>query len=200
MKLLPILPLLGSALANPLAKRAVHFVSPGEVSPEAAHNIVVEYFGDVDGELTITYGPCHGQTSILDAHHSIGATHVGIHPLAKRHLEHEARRPTKFVWVTPSSMSNGCLQAFIDGELIGQSEELVVTKRRVRRSEKKSFADVAGDDSMWFNGVAYLQQKQPEESFVAAAKSKSFAILGGGISGLASSVSLRATTLHSEVR
>jgi hypothetical protein len=85
-------------------------------------------------------------------------------------------------------MSGGCLHAFLDGELIGKSEELVVSKRRTRRSEKKSFVDVAGVDSNWFDGVAYLQQKQPDEVFVASAKSKSFGILGGGISGLMTSV------------
>lgn len=185
MRFLTLLPLVGVASANPLAER-VNFLSPYEVSPEAAHNIIVEYVGDVDGELTITYGPCHGE-AISDAHQHIGVTHIGSHPLAKRHLDHESRRPTKFVWVTPAQMPGGCLHAFIEDELIGQSE-LLVTKRRARRSDKQAFVDVAGDDSMWFNGVAYLQQKQPEEAFVAAAKSKSFGILGGGISGLTTSV------------
>ncbi|KAH8173710.1 flavin containing amine oxidoreductase domain-containing protein [Sarocladium implicatum] len=196
MHLLTLLPLVGSALANPLAKRAVNFLSPGEVSPDAAHNIVIEYLGDVDGELTITYGSCHGEALVQDAHHTIGATHIGLHPMAKRHVDHEARRPTKFVWVTPTSMPDGCLRAFVDGELLGQSQELAVTKRRKRRSEKKSFAEVAGDDSMWFNGVAYLQQKQPDEAFVAAAKSKSFGILGAGISGLATSLMLDSVGIH----
>lgn len=44
---------------------------------------------------------------------------------------------------------------------------------------------------MWFNGVAYLEQKEPDESFVAAAKNKSYGILGAGMSGLMSSVSLK---------
>ena len=81
--------------------------------------------------------------------------------MARRHLDHEDRRPTKFVWLTPADMSNGCLHAFLDGNLVGRSEQLSITKRMSRRSDKKAFADIAGDDSMWFNGVAYLQQKQP---------------------------------------
>jgi hypothetical protein len=93
--------------------------------------------------------------------------------------------------LTPAEMSGGCLHAFLDGELIGKSEELIVSKRRTRRSEKKSFVNVAGVDSNWFDGVAYLQQKQPDEVFVASAKSKSFGILGGGISGLMTSVGTR---------
>lgn len=190
--MLGLAPLLGSLSttgASPLSSPSLTFVSPSQFSPGSAQNVVVEYSGNVDGELTITYGSCDDEALIADAHQRIGSTHVGNHPLAERHAEHAEKRPTKFVWLTPTDASGGCLRAFVDDELVGQSEELLVTKRMARRSEKKAFADVAGDDSMWFNGVAYLQQKQPDESFVAAAKSKSFGILGGGISGLMSSVS-----------
>lgn len=166
------------------------FVFPVEVAPEGAHNIVIGYSGYVDGELTITYGSCHGEESSGDGHHRIGATHVRAHPMARRHVEHEDRRPTKFVWLTPSNMATGrCLHAFLDDELIGRLETISVSKRKARRSERASFVDVAGDDSLWFNGVAYLEQMQPDEAFVASAKNKSFAILGGGISGLMRSVS-----------
>ncbi|KAH7305223.1 hypothetical protein B0I35DRAFT_333155, partial [Stachybotrys elegans] len=182
--------------ATPLSAPSVAFVSPSQVGPESAQNIVVEYDGDVDGKLTLTYGSCDGAASISDAKLHIGSTHVGSHPLARRHGDHEERRPTKFVWLTPSDMAPGCLRAFLDDDLVGQSEELLVTKRLSRRSEKKAFADVAGDDSMWFNGVAYLNQKQPDETFVAAAKSKSFGILGGGMSGLMSALLLESVGIH----
>jgi hypothetical protein len=198
--LVNFLPLLGSlgslSDAKPLQQPFVTFASPSQLSPGSAHNIVVEYFGDVDGELAITYGACDGP-SIQSARQHIGATHVGRHPLASRHVDHKERRPTKFVWLTPEEMSGGCLHAFLNGEPVGQSKDLSITKRRVRRSENKAFLDVAGDDSQWFNGVAYLQQKQPEEAFVASAKTKSFAILGGGMSGLLSSVSYTCTQLTS---
>lgn len=191
---LGLLPLFGGLAslseAKPLNQPSVTFVSPSQASPSSAQNVVVEYSGDVDGELTITYGSCDSDAVISAAKQRIGATHVGSHPLAERHLDHEDKRPTKFVWLTPSDVSGGCLRAFLDDELVGQSDELLVTKRLSRRAEKKkAFADVAGDDSMWFNGVAYLEQKQPEETFVASAKNKTFGILGGGISGLMSSVS-----------
>ena len=187
------LPFLGSLYsfseATPLYQPSVTFAPLSRFSPGTAHNIVVQYSGDVDGEVTITYGSCGADVNILSVGHRIGATHVGSHPLASRHTDHEDRRPTKFVWVAPEDLSEGCLSAFLDSKLVGQSAELTPIKRRVRRSEKKAFAEVAGEDGMWFNGVAYLQQKQPEEVFVASAKNKSFAILGGGISGLATSVS-----------
>lgn len=189
-----LLPLVASLVSvsegKPLYQPSVSFISPSQLSPRSAQNIIIEYAGDVDGELTITYDSCGGSASILSARQHIGATHVGMHPLASRHIDHEDKRPTKFVWLTPEQMFGGCLHAFLDGEHIGQSPDLLITRRRARRNDKKAFADVAGDDSLWFNGVAYLQQKQPDETFVASAKSKSFAILGGGISGLLSSVSL----------
>lgn len=203
---LGLLPFVGSLAslseAQPLSSPSVTFAPLGPVGPETAHNIVVEYAGDVDGELTITYGSCAADNEVLvsGAEQLIGTTHVGGHPLARRHADHDDYRPTRFVWVTPEYMSSGgCLHAFLDGELVGRSDELLITKRMVRRSEKKVFADVAGDDSLWFNGVAYLKQKQPDEAFVAAAKSKSFGILGGGISGLVSSVSFSALDISSSI-
>ncbi|KAK1994913.1 hypothetical protein LX36DRAFT_672817 [Colletotrichum falcatum] len=142
--------------AKPLDQPSVTFLSPSEVSPGSAHNVVVEYGGSADGEITITYGPCDGAPVVSNAKQRLGSTHVGDHPLAARHVDHADRRPTKFVWLTPADASGGCLGAFIDGELAGQSEELRVARRMPRRSAKRSFAQVAGDDSMWFNGVVYL--------------------------------------------
>ncbi|KAI8244148.1 L-amino-acid oxidase [Colletotrichum sp. SAR 10_96] len=175
-----LIPLLGGlrslAEAKPLDQPSVTFLSPSQVSPGSAHNVVIEYGGSADGELTITYDSCDGAAVVSDAKQRLGTTHVGDHPLAARHMDHEDRRPTKFVWLTPANTN--------------------VTKRMARRSAKRSFADVGGDDSMWFNGVAYLEQKQPDEAFVAAAKNKSFGILGAGMSGLMSSLLLDSVGIH----
>ncbi|OAG15148.1 hypothetical protein CC77DRAFT_482512 [Alternaria alternata] len=197
IKLLPLLASIASlSESKPLSHPSVTFAPLTGATPGSAQNIVVDYAGDVDGELTITYAACDAGASIASAKQHIGRTHVGAHPLAKRHEEHEKRRPNKFVWLTPAEMYGGCLHAFLDGELIGKSEELIVSKRRTRRSERKSFVDVAGVDSNWFDGVAYLQQKQPDEVFVASVKSKSFGILGGGISGLMTSLLLDSVGIH----
>ncbi|KAI4641437.1 uncharacterized protein J4E78_010409 [Alternaria triticimaculans] len=197
-KLLPLLASIASlSESKPLGQPSVVFAPLKSTTPGSAQNIVVDYYGDVDGELTITYATCDdAAASIVSAKQRIGQTHVGAHPLARRHEEHENRRPSKFVWLTPAEMSGGCLHAFLDGELIGKSDELVVTKRHARRQERKSFVDVAGTDSNWFDGVAYLQQKQPDDVFVASAKNKSFGILGGGISGLATSLMLDSVGIH----
>lgn len=175
--------------SKPLHQPLVTFANVQNVSAGSAHNIVVDYAGEPNGEIAITYDSCDDPTiSIASARQIVGRTHIGAHPLAKRHEQHENRRPKKFVWLTPAEMTNGCLHAFLDGELAGRSEELAVKRRMTRRNEKKSFVDVAGTDGNWFDGIAYLQQKQPDEAFVASAKTKSVGILGGGISGLMSSV------------
>ncbi|PNS15318.1 Polyamine oxidase [Sphaceloma murrayae] len=51
-------------------------------------------------------------------------------------------------------------------------------------------ADVADPMGPWFDGVAYLQQKQPNETFVAATKNKRFGILGAGMAGLTTGLML----------
>ncbi|KAI6829211.1 L-amino acid oxidase-like protein LaoA [Hortaea werneckii] len=48
----------------------------------------------------------------------------------------------------------------------------------------------------WFDGVAYLQEKQPDEIFVAKAKSQKIGILGGGMSGLMTAHLLDSVGFH----
>lgn len=176
------------ASAEPLPKPSINFRDLPHVEQRGIHNIHVDYTGAVDGELTLAYGQCDTAT-LVDAHHLIGTTHVGRHPIAARHAGWEAQRPTKFTWTTPGDIQNGCLLAFLDEKLIGVSSVIETKKRRVRRQSRKAFADVADPMGPWFDGVAYLEQKQPDEVFVAAAKNKKFGILGAGISGLVTGVS-----------
>lgn len=174
--------------AEPLRKPSIFFRDLPQVEQRGIHNIHIDYMGDVDGELTIAYGSCD-TINIADVHHRVGSTHVGRHPIAARHVDWEAQRPTKFAWTTPADVQSGCLFAFLDQKLVGISSEIETKKRRVRRQSRKAFADVADPMGPWFDGVAYLEQKQPDDVFVAAAKNKRFGILGAGISGLATGVS-----------
>ncbi|TKX21863.1 L-amino-acid oxidase-2 [Elsinoe australis] len=175
------------ALTEPIRTRSIIFRQPLEVEHGGIHNIHVDYQGDIDGELTIAYGACD-TTTPSQVHHHVGSTHVGAHHLAARHLEWEDQRPGRFVWVTPSNIPTGCLHAFLDGNHVGRSDELMLKHRRVRRqATMESVADPMGP---WFDGVAYLQQKQPNETFVAATKSKRFGILGAGMAGLTTGLML----------
>ena len=176
------------ACAEPLPKPSITFRDLPHVEQRGIYNIHIAYTGAVDGELTLAHGQCD-TTTLAGSHHRIGTTHVGRHPIAARHADWEAQRPTKFTWTTPEDIQNGCLLAFLDEKLIGTSSEVETKKRKVRRQSRKAFADVADPMGPWFDGVAYLEQKQPDEVFVAAAKNKKFGILGAGISGLVTGVS-----------
>lgn len=48
----------------------------------------------------------------------------------------------------------------------------------------------------WFDGVAYLQEKEPDSIFVAAAKSRTVGIIGGGMSGLMTAHLLDSVGFH----
>ncbi|KAI1256376.1 hypothetical protein MGN70_001500 [Eutypa lata] len=91
-------------------------------------------------------------------------------------------------------MDPGCLHAYVDGEPLGRSDQLTVKERKLTR--RATFADVADPMGPWFDGVAYLEQKQPGEVFVAATKNKTFGILGAGISGLMTSLMLDSVGIH----
>jgi hypothetical protein len=160
----------------------------GPITAEAGgmQNIHIEDYA-IDGQLSIHYGDC-ALTESEDAHHDVGTTHVGQHYLAKRHLDWENFRPTKFVWLPPKDIaSEGCLHAFANDKLVGTSRPVKVVRRKLRK--RKIFADVADPEGPWFDGVKYLQQKEPDTAFVAQAKSKSIGIIGGGMSGLMTAVS-----------
>jgi hypothetical protein len=79
------------------------------------------------------------------------------------------------------------LHAYANGNLVGTSVPVSVVRRKMRRG--KSFADVADPEGPWFDGVEYLKQKEPNEIFVAQAKSKKIGIIGAGMSGLMTAVS-----------
>ncbi|KAF4451642.1 L-amino-acid oxidase [Fusarium albosuccineum] len=177
------------------AGKSVAFLAPQKVEQGSPQNVLIEYFGQVDGELSVVYGSCDGTPAPSDATHQIGTTHVGRHPLAKRHEQWENQRPATLVWVTPSDVTDGCFHAFLDNKPIGRSEKIEVTKRLSRR-QRKTFADVADPMGPWFDGVAYLEAKQPDDRFVAATKNNTFGILGGGISGLAAGLMLDSVGVH----
>jgi hypothetical protein len=179
-----LLSIVGSTAAASVIGRSPSITFQENIQAEAGgmHNVHIEYAAPLDGELSLHYGSCDVQSS-NDCHHTLGKTFVGSHDLAKRHAAHESQRPTKFIWLPPhDAPDSGCLHAFSGGDLVGRSAPVSMTRRKQRRSV--AAADIMDAEGPWFDGVAYLQEKEPEESFVAATKSKTFGVLGGGMSGL----------------
>lgn len=172
----------------------VSFKFPEVIEAGGMHNIHVDYHASHDGELSIVYGDCSIKSAV-DAHHVLGSTHIGNHDLAKRHSNWHERRPTRFVWLAPEDVSdNGCLHAFSGDVLLGRSAPVSVG----RRNNKRHLAASEIMDAMgpWFDGVAYLKEKEPEDVFVAQAKSKTVGILGGGMSGLMTAHILDSVGFH----
>ena len=168
--------------------QTVLFHGPLVVEAGGMHNINVTFQESVDGELSLYYGKSCSMLSAEEGHHRIGATHVGRHELAKRHVNWKNRRPTRFVWLPPKNAPDGgCLHAFSDGRLLGTSEPVSIVRRKMRRG---TFADVADPQGPWFDGVEYLKKKEPDEIFVSQTKDKTVGIIGGGLSGLMTAVSL----------
>jgi hypothetical protein len=170
-------------------QESVTFRGPATVEADGIANIYVTYNVPIDGELSIHYGNCSTSLSYPkdQHHHRIGETAIGSHPSAKRHAQWMHSRPGIFVWLVPEdALDAGCLYAYSGRDLIGTSEPIKVTKRKVRRSA--TFAETADAEGPWFDGVQYLKEKGPESVFVAEAKSKTIGIVGGGMSGLMSSV------------
>jgi hypothetical protein len=159
------------------------------VEASGVANIYLTYNVPLSGELSIHYGDCASPVALLKGqhHHQVGDTAIGDHPLAKRNVEWADNRPERFVWLVPESADDGgCLFAYSGSDLVGRSESVSIGKRRARRGI--TLADIADAEGPWFDGVEYLQAKEPDSVFVSQAKSKTIGILGGGMSGLMSSV------------
>lgn len=181
------------ALGSTIPRSAsVEFLGPFSVEANGLQNIHVAYNRPIDGDLSLYYGGCSPSSGGRKlAHHHIGMTRIGTKAFAKRNLDWYDARPEKFVWVVPENAPNsGCLHAYVDGdELVGVSKPINVLAKKSRRGI--AIADYVDAEGPWFDGVEYISAKEPGESFVAKAKNSTIGILGGGMSGLMSAVSLR---------
>jgi hypothetical protein len=158
----------------------------------------------VDGHFAIHYGSCDMSSSHPSlAYHEVGSTYIGNHHLAHRHLDWEDQRPSRFVWVTPNDIQgDGCLHAYSGNEWIGSSSLINVVSKKAKRAHDISIdlADISDVEGPWFDGVAYLKAKEPNKRFVGKAKAKEIGILGGGMSGLMTSVCKRLRSMPSLFR
>lgn len=167
-----------TAAAGPVRNNepVVRFSGPFTVESDSIQNIHVELDNAFEGFLQLVYGTCDLEHS-SHRHHDVGSVQV------KRES-----RPGRFVWIVPDdAFSHGCLHAYSGTSLVGRSAPIQVSKSLRRR---ESIADVADALGPWFDGVAYMQSKNVSATFVAEAKSKKIAIVGGGISGLMTSLLL----------
>jgi hypothetical protein len=176
--------LVSSALAGPVASRSdLLFFKHLIVTSDSVHNVHVSYGNDdFEGEVRLVYGDCNIK-SHHDRHHDVASHYI------KR-----SGRPERFVWIVPEdTVHGGCLHAYSGSALIGRSAPISVKRQSRKREDISDVADAMGP---WFDGVAYMQAKQNNASYVAVAKSKQIAIVGGGMSGLMTSLLLDSVGIH----
>lgn len=175
----------------------VRLETRAELNSRAA-NIHVSIDEAVEGVISVSYGSCHEHRG-SDSHHLI-SRHV--------HLSSTDR----LVWLIPEdAFSGGCISAWAeDGSLLGRSEAQQIASRRSRKrgvedTHKRAalrkrdspyavaMTNASGIDAWgpWFDGVELLQSKNLSAVDVSAAKSKKIGIVGGGMSGLMTFLSLR---------
>ncbi|KAF2023310.1 hypothetical protein EK21DRAFT_118895 [Setomelanomma holmii] len=179
-----VLSLASGVLSGPVASRSdVLFFKPVSVTSDSVHNVHIGYGDDgFEGEVRVVYGACDMPGP--DArHHDLGSTWF------KR-----SSRPERLVWIVPENARHGdCLHAYSGSALLGRSAPVTVKHQPKKREEISKIADTMGP---WFDGVAYMQSKQNNASFIAVEKSKKIGIVGGGMSGLLTSLLLDSVGIH----
>ncbi|KAF2870349.1 flavin-containing amine oxidoreductase-domain containing protein [Massariosphaeria phaeospora] len=172
------------SLSNPVTPRSgVILFKPLSVTTDSVHNIHVRYGDDsYEGGVHVVYGDCN-MSDMQEKHHEVGSIVIS-----------RSIRPERFIWIVPEGTAHGgCLHAYSGSAVIGRSAPITVKQNLGKREEISAVADVNGP---WFDGVAYMQAKQNNASFVAMAKSKKIAIVGGGMSGLMTSLLLESVGIH----
>lgn len=161
----------------------IRFREPANVVTDSLHNVYVDFIDrSFEGELRLVYGECDIEAPLY-GHHELGTVFV----------KREAH-PERFVWATPTDAPHShCLHAFSGSSLVGRSSPIPISSPVFKRESIASVADAMGP---WFDGVAYMKSKKNADSFVAKAKNTSVAILGGGMSGLMTSLLLESVGIH----
>ena len=174
-----VIALASSAVAGPVTSRLdiIQFKGPLKVTSDSVHNVHIGYGDDsFEGDVHIVYGACDMSGS-HERHHELGST-----------IFRRDARPARLVWIVPAeAVHGGCLHAYSGSDLIGRSAPIAISRNLRKREDMSQISDVTGP---WFDGVAYLQSKANNASFVAVEKSKKIAIVGGGMAGLLTSLLL----------
>ncbi|KAG5926881.1 hypothetical protein E4U42_002848 [Claviceps africana] len=161
-------------------------------------NVHVSTSRAVPGRVSFTHGSCTAQSQ-HESHHVVSSVDSGIGI---------GDAGSRLVWRMPEDApDNGCIAAWDEeGVLVGRSAPLELPKRMQAETREKdtqgktkstakraspephhiAMTKANGFDALgqWFDGVRFLQDRQPAPVDVGAAKSKDIAIVGAGLSGL----------------
>ncbi|KAH7304227.1 hypothetical protein B0I35DRAFT_382764 [Stachybotrys elegans] len=180
-----LLSLAAGAVASPtLHQDAIRFRLPSTVSSESIHNVHITYGDNApEGQIRIVYGDC-----------SISKRSESHHDIASVLLARDASRPDRLIWSVPRDAADGgCLHAFSEDTPLGRSEPITMSTSLRKR---QALAEIGDSNGLWFDGVRYLESKNLTAIETEQAKSKRIAIVGGGMSGLMTSLLLTSVGLH----
>lgn len=181
---LPLLALTQVAVSSPTpASQSISFHGLLGVASESVHNVHLTYGdGFPHGNFRVVFGACD-MNDDEDAHHEI----------ASLFTEKESA-PDRLVWLVPREIhDNGCLHAFSEGLLLGRSEPITFSEP-VRK--RQSLDEIGDSNGLWFNGVRYLESSNITAVSAAEAKEKKIGIVGGGMSGLLTSLLLTSVGIN----
>ncbi|KAI5778545.1 flavin-containing amine oxidoreductase-domain containing protein [Geopyxis carbonaria] len=155
----------------------------------ALANIHIATTGTSVSNIDVTYGGC-GREATDSIHHHV-----------KRNFD--SGGVSRLIWMIPADAPiEGCLSAWdvATSKLLGRSEMLSLhTAKRKRRRDLESIKMTKPDfelDGPWFNGVAYLKDRNISHTDEKVAKGKKIGIIGGGMSGLMISLLLDSVGIH----
>ncbi|KAF2141922.1 uncharacterized protein K452DRAFT_350971 [Aplosporella prunicola CBS 121167] len=174
-----LFPSIFSLILNPLSTHAYssqHTVKvdvPNSIQPGGLANIYLDWQKPYQGSLRIIFSSCNNKN--------------GSHEQLIGTLEAQQEPPDRFAWAVLGDMPpSGCVYVFgskANSELLGKS------------------ASVLDFDALgaWFDGVAAIKDKIDRHGSVSSSKvqkNTSIAIVGAGISGLATALMLDSVGIH----
>ncbi|SPO02612.1 related to L-amino-acid oxidase [Cephalotrichum gorgonifer] len=177
-----LLLLAGAAVAIPaplLTEESIFFRVPDSISTESVYNVHVSYGNTLpQGDVRVVYGDC-ASTHAGQNHHEVASFVSG-----------SGTTPDRLVWAVPKDAAHGgCLHAYSGPTLVGRSEPVSVSGPPLRK--RASLLHEVGDSNgLWFDGVRYLESCNQSSTVSTKAKRKRIAIIGGGMSGLLTSLLL----------
>jgi monoamine oxidase len=176
--LVSLLALTGKGLSVPVSQDFISFQGLSGVTSESVHNVHLTYAESFPhGNVRVVYGDC-----------SLRSTDEAHHEVATIFTKRESA-PDRLVWVVPKDVSQrGCLLAYADGILLGRSEPIIFQSEPLRK--RQSLHEIGDANGLWFNGFRYLESKNTTSVSTEEAKSKRIGIVGGGMSGLMTSLLL----------
>lgn len=184
------------AVLDQSPKPVVQVTTSDTVYPGELANVHLKWLGKSPKAIKALYDSC------LEPDGSSPEAIIG-------HYTIEQQPPQRLAWAVPSNaQSEYCI--FVYGknqnggadQVIGKSKPVHLQRRVQKRSTAEMDLPLLKDfDSLgtWFDGVSAIKQKTDSNGGIASgasSKNTSIAIVGGGISGLATALMLESVGLH----